>query len=172
MQEKATNPIIVKRAAEIWKRAMAAPIYNNLGPGEVHVPSMFVNALMSTAPKNNTPEILEKFAAELEKRLLAPVTSRSGDWTYFQNSLCVDYHPDPMLKESADAAGLKMDFPIKTSMYMQDDCVGFAMGYGKPMQYHYPLSGGRWVITDLRGDDMQIIIGLIERGIDVGLTVE
>lgn len=162
------NPIIIDRAVELWKRLLAAPVYNNLAPGERHLPSELANALAYEAPKNNTPEILEAFGHALKATLLVPREGRD----YFHTYLAVDYHPDLALKDAAEKAGLKMPFPIKTSMNLYDDCVGFSIGYAAPMVYHYPLSGNRWLVTDLYGGDITKVIALANAGVDTGLTIE
>lgn len=173
MRDHPLNPILVDRAVELWKRALAAPIYNNLAPGERHIPSEVTNFLLDQRVKDNTPEKLAAFGEALKSRLNTPTVSRDETFTYYENYMGVDYHPCLMLKGAAEDVGLKMDFPIKTGMTIEDDCVSFHMGYATPNMMHYPLAGGRWLVTDLRGrDDMKKIIAAIEAGNDLGLTIE
>lgn len=162
------NPIIIARAAELWKRALAAPIYQNEEPGFESRPNIMAGMLAAQMAKNNTPDVLDKFGAALVEILMRP---REGS-RYFEQHASVDYGPDRVLQDAADAAGLKMEFPWKTNMTLDTDCVSFSMGYSAPRKYHYPLSGGRWLITTLYGDDMAKIIARVEAGVDVGLTIE
>lgn len=164
------NPIIIARAAELWKRALAAPIYQNEEPGHETGLNMMTGMLAAKMAAQNapTPEALDKFGAALIESLMQP---REGG-RFFERSLTVDYGACEMLRAAAEKAGITMDFPWKTYMRIEDDSVSFSMGTGARRLYHYPLSGGRWLITTLSGDDMAKIIAQVEAGVDAGLTIE
>ncbi len=173
MRDHPLNPILVDRAVELWKRALAAPVYNNLAPGEDHMPSMLTNMMLTVAPKDNTPEKLKAFGEALKARIESPTTSHDGTFTYYEDYMGVDYHPSRLLKDAAEDVGLNMPFPIKTGLNIDDDCVSFHMGYASSTMYHYPLADGRWLVTDLTGRaDMLKIIACINAGHDLGLTIE
>lgn len=62
-------------------------------------------------------------------------------WGGCTEGRCVstDYGPEPLLRRSADAAGINdMRFPIKTVMWISPGQVKVACGYGKPAEVIYP----------------------------------
>lgn len=166
MDNYTPNPVIVDRAVELWKRVLATPLYQNERPGEG---GSLAPILAAMAPKNNAPDVLESFGVALKKSLLQEDADQG--W-YGKTYLGVDYGPDRTLADAAEEAGLQMQFPWKTSMHIYTDKVCFSIGYGSPDVYHYPLSGGRWLITDLRGKDIAKLIALIEAGADLSLQIE
>ncbi|WP_426106402.1 hypothetical protein [Massilia sp. TSP1-1-2] len=174
MRDYQPNPIIVDRAVELWMRALGAPVYRNALLGTPDGIAMApVMALAAMLPKNNTPDILAAFGVALKRRLLEKQTStHNPDYHFYADTLCVDYDPCPMLAAAAAEAGLKMEFPCKTHMWIAANYVSFSMGYGARDKHHYPMEGGRWLVTDLRGDDVDKVIGSIETGAPLGLTIE
>lgn len=167
------NERIVKRAAQVWMEMLGAPKYDNLGPNSPESPeSKFRNGIASTMaaslPKNNTPEVLQRFGEELTKIMLKPFKFTAHDGTEHEyqaaNYLTVDYHPDAPLREAAKRAGLEMQFPWKTSMFLEEDYLSVSAGYGAPSVYHYPLQNDRWLVTRLNGPDIGKIIELVEAG--------
>ncbi len=170
MREYQPNPRIVNRAVELWVEMLAAPRYDNGDPS----PAGFMTAaLANIVPKNNEAEILARFGEELRGILSAPLeweykNSHSGavtKHTTLFNSLSVDYGPDTPLATAAERAGLKMEFPWKTSMYLSENHLWLRRGYGGSHEYHYPLSDDRWLVCALSGDDMPKIVALIESGV-------
>ena len=69
---------------------------------------------------------------------------------------------DVFLRQAAERAGLKMEFPWKTTMHVENEYVCVSNGYGSAYVYHYPLSGDRWLATTLHGDDISKVIALVE----------
>ena len=166
MRDYVPNERIVDRAVELWKRALANPVYRNTMPHEPeHAQNEALNAMLATLPKNNTPEILDCFGVALKAALMTPVRSKHVD-PYYQTYLGVDYHPDQMLREAAETAGLKMEFPVKTNMHLAENYVSFAMGYGARHKYHYPLDDGLWLVTSLHGsrEDIDALIRYANNG--------
>ena len=153
------------------------PKYDNLGSNSPETPETVRACTMSSmlahvSNKNNMPDVLQKFGEELRKILLAPL-----DWEYVNphnkevnkystlfRQLSVDYGPDIPLSKAAERAGLKMEFPWKTTMSLNEDYLSLGYGYGAPYVYHYPLTGDLWLTTTLYGDDMKKIIALVESG--------
>ncbi len=158
MRDERIPERMVDRAVTIWKRALANPIYRNTTPRDrEHFQFEVLNAMTAALPKNNTPEVLERFGEALKDILTngLMVTPDYGDRQPYQlrdRHLSVDYHPCRSLAAAAERAGLKMEFPIKTGMYIGDDHISFSMGYGEPRTYHYPLPDGRWFTSGLSGD--------------------
>lgn len=160
------NEKIVDRAVEIWKRLLRNPKYDNLGPTcrdlpmKDLMPNLMASALTAKLSNNATPEILDKFGKALKQRL-----SREDEkYGSYIASLHVDYDPDRTLREAADEADLKMQFPWKTNMSIHEDCVAVGVGYAAPFVYHYPLLSNRWLMTTLYGSDIDKVIKLVEEG--------
>lgn len=145
---EAPNEQIVDRAVELWKRALADPVYDNGGDG-------LASVLAGMAKQNSTADVLEAFGVALKAALMTP-----GQYGYL-DILSVDYDPDPTLRAAAEKAGLLTKFPWKTRMFINPDCVAFSQGYGAPDVYHYPLPDGRWLVTRLRGEDIAEVIKLV-----------
>lgn len=87
-----------------------------------------------------------------------------------------DYGPDATLSAAAEIAGLPASvFPWKSTVdFYGGDSLSVSFGYGAADVNHYPLSGGRWLITSLRlnGSDRAAIIAAVEEGRLPELTVE
>lgn len=149
-EEYVPNERIVDRAVSLWINALRKPKYNNGGGIE----SVMASARASMIPKNNDEDTLTRFGVELKKLLMEGQVKQYGQgepYTRFATYLGVDYGPDDTLSDAADAAGLKMQFPWKTSMHMWTGHVQFSVGYGERGLYHYPLSNGKWLLTTLNG---------------------
>ena len=154
MRNYTPNERIVDRAVELWKRALANPKYDN---GDSSLGGIMTAGLAGQLPTNATPEVLKKFGDHLKSLLMNP-DRQYGNKDIYISYLAVDYHPDLCLAEAAEKAGLKMEFPWKTYMYLTSENVCFAQGYCAPHVYHYPLSGGKWLITTLQGEDINKVI--------------
>ena len=149
---------IIDRACELWVRAMRAPIYDN---GDKSPQGLLAEALVASLPRNSDEPVLAKFRQELKRILSEPFTYepfREGadPWVARVDSLLVDYHPDQPLRTAAERAGLKTEFPWKTSMHLEHGVVSFRQGYGAHTVYHYPLDSGLWLVTTLRGADRDV----------------
>ncbi len=107
-----------------------------------------------------------KFARDHEGEPTGKEGQYGPETYYFDRCLSTDYSPDKSLREAADEAGIPHKlFSWKSSVNVYDPaavCASF--GYAAPAIYHYPLSGGRWLITKLRGEDMPLIIKAVEEG--------
>ena len=170
MLEYVPNERIVARAAHLWRQALENPRYDN---GDKSSSGFMGMGLARMIPKNNTPDVLDKFESELRSILMAPLKweyensvskEKSHHETLF-SSLSVDYGPDIPLAEAANRAGLKMEFPWKTYMYLTESYLSFSRGYGARSEYHYPLSEDRWLVCLLSGEDIKKIIDLVESGL-------
>lgn len=153
------DPILVDRAVQLFVDACRTPKHDN---GDTSLNGFMVSALASLAPNNATDELLLAFAAELRKRLLTP--NESG---YYRDELKVDYHPGAVVGDAADAVGLEMAFPIKTSIVIFGGCVRSQIGSSGPYQWHYQIDDGRWLVSSLQGDadDIDTIKQLVRDGI-------
>ena len=78
--------------------------------------------------------------------------------------LSVDYHPDKTLSTAAKAAGLQMEFPWKTTMWLSAGSLSLSAGYGAGSVYHYPLNDGRWLVTRLYGEDIGKVVDYVQGG--------
>lgn len=168
-KEYQPNEQIVDHAVELWVDLLRKPVYDN---GDRSFTGVMTTALLDQMPKNNDEETLARFGQELRKILLAPLEWESSrhdgtiqKYTTLFNDLDVDYHPNIPLAEAAKRSGLKMEFPIKTQMWLREEYLTFAVGYGAPTEYHYPLADGTWLVTKLSGDDISKVIALVESGL-------
>jgi len=177
MKHYTPNERIVARAADLWVAMLARPKYDNLGANSLESRESkdangMASILATLIPKNNTPDVLQRFGEELRKILMAPLdweykNSHSGQVTKHStlfDSLHTDYGPDIPLVTAAERAGLKMEFPWKTGMFLSENHLSVSHGYGAPYVYHYALYGERWLVTTLHGDDISKIIALVESG--------
>jgi len=154
--------IIIDRAVELWKRVLEDPEYQVVekdASAEDQIYQAKCSGLANMVPNNATPELLEAFGKELKQRLL-----KGDEAGYKTTSLDVDYHPDKTLADSAQAAGLKLEFPYKTHMHLYFDCVSFTCGYRSEQICHYPMKDGKWLTTTLRGSDIAKVIEYVEGG--------
>ena len=169
------NPHIVERAVDLWVQMLENPRYDN---GDLSLHGTMASMLADEVPRNNTPEILDRFRVELRRCLIEPFTSsytRSGvtyEETRLVEWLRVDYDPDEVLRTAAERAGLEMQFPWKTSMTLEAGCLSVMQGYGAEPVYHYPLQDGRWLTSTLRGTDVAKVIAAVEEGVlDLDLSI-
>lgn len=150
MSDYIPNERVVDRAVELWIKALRNPVYNNGGG----LASFVASAIAHTLDKNNTDEVLQKFGAELKKLLMSGTVREYRDGsthTFYPTTLNVDYGPNATLSEAAEAAGLKMQFPWKTDMWLNSNGLSFSSGYGASSIRHYPTPMGHWVVTTLAG---------------------
>lgn len=169
--KKVTDQII-QRAAELWGRKLHNPAFDNgdnsAAGGMTHMLAT-MNIQSAKGDVGDIVKSVEMFKKELVKSLIA--ARESGE--YFPTWLDTDYHPCKELAEAAGKAGIPGSlFSCKSSVSMYEDSVGTSFGYGAGTVYHYPLPGGKWLITSLRGEDISKIIDLVVSGNDLGLEVE
>ena len=157
---------IVDRAVELWKRMLKNPKFDN---GDPSPSGFFAGAMAKTIPNNATDEILQVFGENLKTALMNPEPEYKQE--FFHSSLGVDYGPDKVLHDAANKAGLKMEFPWKTSMSLWTEHVSVSAGYGAERVYHYPLADGRWLMTTLCGSDISKIIAYCE-GKELSFEIE
>lgn len=158
------TPATAARAAKIWRRMLEKPKYDN---GDTGLTGFLLQEIASHYKSNATPEILDAFEKEMTTMLLTP----NEDGRCETNFYC-DYGPDKKLIELAEKVGLKMEFPIKTSMNIHPDYVTYRFGYSAPWVYHYLLSNGRWFVTTLVGDEIESIKKHLVDGTPLSWTVE
>lgn len=179
MTEKNHVPdIIIERAVELWCRALRKPKFDN---GDNSDAGFFTTGLAyinadTAAGETELDKAIERFREALVTDMKfardhdGEPTGKQGQYGpetyYFDRCLSTDYGPDKRLREAADQAGIPHKlFSWKSSVNVYDPaavCASF--GYAAPAIYHYPLSGGRWLITKLRGEDMPLIIKAVEEG--------
>ncbi len=181
MSEKITTPdIIIERAVELWCRALKRPVYDN---GDNSLSGVLGNALQVMVADQQIAKLsdfnaaIEKFRVALVERLKfqrdhhmeftgQKRPNGEPDRVWFDRCLGVDYHPNLDLKAAADVAGIPSSaFSIKSRVsFYSRDCVMSSFGYGAPYQYHYPLPDGRWLICELSGEQMPLILAAVMDG--------
>ncbi|MGN7710802.1 hypothetical protein [Agrobacterium radiobacter] len=178
MEREKVSDIIIERAVELWCRALRKPRFDN---GDNSDAGFFTAGLAymnadTAAGTSELDQAIERFREALVNNMKfardheGDPTGKLGQYGpetyYFDKCLSTDYGPDKSLREAADQAGIPHKlFSWKSSVNVYDPaavCASF--GYAAPAIYHYPLSGGRWLITKLRGEDMPLIIKAVEEG--------
>lgn len=189
------SDLIIRRGAFIWARALHAPNFDN---GDNSLVGAFgqglanTNAAFAATKAGDIPARIAAFERELVAHLIhvrendgEPMNDADADWyratmrndkeapTYWWSaSLSTDYNPDAALTYAADKAGLPRNmFSWKSRVWLHNGFASSSFGYGAGDMYHYPLSDGRWLITDLRagsGDDIEKLkAAVIEGRIDL-----
>lgn len=163
------NERVIDRAVVLWKRMLANPQYKATDDRSSREDqrSMDIASMMThLAPNNATPDVLDKFGEELRRRIAEQLEQHG------HVGLHVDYGPDGDLRAAADAAGLKMQFPWKTDMWIDPLCVSVRAGYRAESVCHYPITGDRWLVTTLSGSDIVKVIAVVESDYAHDFTVE
>lgn len=83
--------------------------------------------LQSKEKAGQTPAQVDRFESALA------ILIYKGDFDFID----VDYHPDPILEQAADEAGLSLgmaSLPWKTTMHIDGDKVTVRCGYGAPAE--------------------------------------
>lgn len=92
----------------------------------INMAFLLMNMLAMDSQKEISEDQIEKFEAKL-RELLTNADERN-------RNLHVDYHPDPMLSEAAEFAGIPTSvFPCKTSTWIQDGKALASYQYGSPI---------------------------------------
>lgn len=169
MRDTSYNPTerTAKRAAELWKSMLEQPKFDN---GDNSFQGGMAAAMATMIPTNTTTELLDAFAEKLVERIMTP---SERDPEYFDSAnLCVDYGPCPALAESAEAVGLKCQFPWKTNMWVHANDLSLRHGYGAETVYHYALENGKWLVTTLAGSEIEAIKKYVVDGTPLEFRVE
>lgn len=172
------NPLIVRKAVSIWRGALLVPKYDN---GASDFPNMMAQHMASTIPSNaGEPGVMDAFCESLAEVLMNKYRwdgheiVRDDKKGMFFDHLHVDYHPDGPLRMAASKAGLQVEFPWKTHMFLSQDYLSWQNGYRDESRYYYPLNAEctRWLVTRLHGSDIAYILAAINSGIELGMHVE
>jgi len=167
MYEHKPTERTAKRAAELWKRMLAKPKFDN---GDNSLTGGMAVAMVSMIETNTSTELLDAFGEKLVEKIMTPC-ERSPDY-YEATRLIVDYGPCPALDEAAKEVGLKVQFPWKTSVNVYSDTVTARYGYSAETINHYALKDGRWLITTLSGSAVEDIKSHVVDGTPLEFTVE
>ncbi len=120
----------IDAAAKWWKERLRKPKFQLLTEAERRDPresgAAFAEVLATVTHKDLTDEQLDRFEEELKAGLRALETP--------PYCIAVDYHPDAILGDAAERAGIKcgmmITFPPKTRMYFEAGRVSASCGYG------------------------------------------
>ena len=130
---------------------------------------MFMDIMSMKIQENNpvSKETIEAFVKDLEQEIL-----KEEDGYHPLSSIYIDYGPYGEIAELADKHGIHHShFPIKTSMYIDHDCVSVSTGYGSPHIFHYLLDNGKWLITTLQGKDIYKIKDHVVNGTELSWEI-
>lgn len=155
MNEK-PKEILIDKAVELWKRMLVRPKFDNGDKSEQGFMGMMLASMLEN---NSTQDVLDKFGEELKKTLSTP-----NEHGYYDSYLTCDYGPCKLLSDAAAKAGLKTQFPWKTDMFIESSYVSLKHGYGAENVYYYPIDGKKWLVTKLRGSDIDKVIDYVTGG--------
>lgn len=111
-------------AANWWAEAIGSPTFDN---GDA-MSSMLGSMVGSRAPVGDSAGFAEALVAKVDERLGVMAGWDGVDEPYL--TLSVDYGPEQILAEAAQAAGVGLRrFPWKTSMWIYSDHVTVSAGY-------------------------------------------
>jgi len=129
--ESAMNAPEIVAAAEWWATTISGRPKQDNGDA-------FQSALLTMVALERprpTPDQLAKF----KERLMALLSVHWDESKPYRcRFLSVDYWPDYILQEAAEAAGINCSFPVKTMMCISAGKVTVACGYGAPDKVIYP----------------------------------
>lgn len=166
---------IIQRAAELWGRKLYTPVFDNGDNSEVGFLGHAL-ATMNMQYDKDTVDDLGVSVGVFKKSLVEElIRIRDTDDEYLDCYLGVDYHPCKYLADAATKASIPHSlFSCKSHIYLAEDHVTASFGYGAESMNHYPLPGGGWLITTLRGseDDMLKIIDHVIAGNTMRFDVE
>lgn len=122
---------IANMAAEWWANKVCRPKFDNGDDSEVG----FLGSLMAhSIVKPVTEEMRKDFVCLLSKQISKKLNEK--DYRYIQ--IGTDYHPDKILRESAENAGISLDnFPWKTHMFIDENHISVSDGYRSPQEIIY-----------------------------------
>jgi len=118
-EQKRTYKEAVELTVNWWiEKSFKTPLNQNNGDksDSSGIGFMLMNMVSMSAQHKNTPDKIEKFKQELTRILL----EAEGKGRY-NNELDVDYHPNHILSEAAELAGINSCcFPCKTFTYINN----------------------------------------------------
>lgn len=179
--------LIIDRAVELWCRALATPLHDNGDRSEAGFITRgmaAMNAESAIAEVDDYAAAIERFRERLSTTLKfqrdneGKPTGETNSWGdvhyHLERHLETDYRPCETLAAAAREAGVPAKaFSWKSDVsFWADDHVSSKFGYAAQTLYHYPLSDGSWLICELRGPQMPLIIKAVEEGRLPELTVE
>ncbi len=131
---------IAEAAAVWWVEAIQNPKFDNGSPEQGGSPIASILAMLTHKPQDSSAVLA--FKTNLAKRIESELAS--GRHSMYGLSIGVDYHPDEILAEAANAAemsGTEMSvFPWKTHMRIdtKTGTINVSHGYRAPMRQIYP----------------------------------
>ena len=120
------NKNVAQKAAKWWADQLRGNAKLDNGDNSITGAMTFGLAAMlqETEKQKQSPELVNKFELELTNVIM----EQDRIWT-----IGVDYHPDGLLQEAADRAGLPLGMstlPWKTTMWVDEEKVSVRCGYG------------------------------------------
>ena len=171
MSEKISE-VIVNRAVELWCRKLNMPKFDNGDDSTTGIMSMMLATLNIHNDKDEISDMLKRIEV-FRKELTEAINKSYNDSGYYNSYLSVDYGPDKILHDAAVIAEIpSSQFSCKSTVSFSSDCVTTSFGYGAEGVNHFPLPDGRWLITTLRGSDINKIITQVMNGNDLGFEIE
>jgi hypothetical protein len=131
-----------------------------------HAVQIWVDVARKNSTDNGSLETqLQMFASELkcilmEKQLSSVVSS---EMTYVQR-LQIGRGGNSYLSLAALKAGVFLNFPYGSQMLLDEEEICFKGSEAEEFFYHYPLHDGRWLVAQLSGNDMPMIVKALNEG--------
>ena len=163
---------MIVRAAEIWGKALHNPKFDNGDNSQAGGLGHMLATMNMQNAKENVPSLVDQ-VEKFKKVLVSNLIAQRDSGEYFRGWLDTDYHPCKELAGAANEAGIPHNlFSCKSTVMINEDCVGASFGYGSERINHYPLPNGKWLLTTLTGSDITKIIDQVMNGNLMGLRVE
>ena len=139
--------------------------------GEQDLERKVIGDIMTMKIQESNPisnETLNAFIKDLEQAMLT-----QNEHGYCEMaSIHIDYGPWGSIAELATKHGIHYShFPVKTTMFVNEDYVSVRKGYGSPNVFHYLLENGKWLITTLSGKDIDKIKDHVVNGTELAWVV-
>ncbi len=169
MSENITDRMI-DRGVDIWCKKLLQPHFDNGDDSNDGLGGLLANANIENdlAKEIHLTSKIEVFRVTLTTLLKQELEERQ-----YISSLYVDYGPSGNLGKAAEVAEIPPSlFGCKSDVDINVDCCTSRFGYGQQSINHFPLSDDKWLLTTLRGGDMDKVIKSVERGNPLNLVVE
>lgn len=141
---------LIERASFLWRTMLADGKFDN---GDDSNSGALGQILHGMAKETITKEQLDNFEKNLSRKIKEKLEKDLKEYgRTFYISLCTDYHPDTILSESAEEAGIsERNFPVKSNLYLktESNTISVRYGYSAQEETHY-LQDGKWLAISQR----------------------
>jgi len=124
----------LKKVVDWWAGKLISSRNSGLSPKERNEPTSLAYGLFEVLKDSLKPTVPKEQVEAFKTALHEKITEKSRITEYIV--LRVDYHPDGILRQALEVAGVEPDhaLPIKTTMWIDGDRIEFSYGYGAPVE--------------------------------------